>query len=121
MTPRPRSRPDTGLAFVPPRRHETGVAFAWICEDEDEAAGVELVLQRAGVDARFEPDAQGWVLRGADQALQRAQVLHGRIAQHYVRGEDRSLALRLDARERLTRHTLYGAAIAVLWAVFAFA
>jgi hypothetical protein len=86
---------------------------AWHCEDEEEAAGVELLLRRAGIAVRVRDDGnETWFdIEPADVA--RATALESDIARHFVRNDERARALKLDARERLTRHMLYGFAAAV--------
>ena len=69
----------------------------WVCGDEEEALGLELVYERAGIDVqiveqdgRFVVEAQG----------DRAEQIAAGIARHYVRAEDRERAKKLAVRER---------------------
>jgi hypothetical protein len=96
------------------------VEHAWHCEDEEEAVGVELLLRRAGIAVRVRDDGNETWFDIEPQDADRAAALESDIARHFVRGGDRARAIKLDARERLTRHVLYGfaAAIAIVLAVY---
>lgn len=86
---------------------------AWHCEDEDEAHGVELLLRRAGISVVVRDDGNETWFDVAPADAERAAQLESRIAQHFVRAEDRRHSGRLDARDRFTRHMLYGLAAAI--------
>jgi hypothetical protein len=88
--------------------------WCWECDDEDEAAGVELLLVRKGIACVREARPSGVVrvLVRSDRAPQ-ARALQAKIAAHYVDavGEVRRAAL--DRGERLGRRVLYAAAFFV--------
>lgn len=95
-------------------------SHAWHCEDEDEAHGVELLLRRAGISVVVRDDGnETWFDIAPDDAA-RAAVLESRIAQHFARDDNRARGARLDARDRLTRHILYGLAAAIALVVVVF-
>lgn len=69
----------------------------WVCEDEEEALGLELVYARAGVDVQIvEHDGRFVVEAQGDRA---AQIADG-IARHYVRADDRERAQKIAVRDR---------------------
>ncbi len=93
---------------------------AWRCEDEEEAHGVELLLRRAGIEVQVRDDGNETWFEIAPRDAPRAAEFESRIARHFVRADERGLAMRLDARERLTRHVLYGFVAAVLVVLVAY-
>lgn len=93
---------------------------AWRCEDEEEAHGVELLLRRAGIAVAVRDDGNETWFDAQPHDAARAAELESRIARHFVRGDDQARARRLDARDRLTRHVLYGIAAAVAVVVLAY-
>jgi hypothetical protein len=95
-------------------------AHAWHCEDEEEAHGVELLLRRAGIAVVVRDDGNETWFDVAPQDMTRAAELESRIARHFAKHDDRLRAGKLDARDRLTRHMLYGlaAAIALVLVIF---
>jgi hypothetical protein len=92
---------------------------AWRCEDEEEAYGVELLLQRAGISVRVRDDGNEVWFDVAPQDAERAAALESRIARHFVRSDDRARAQRLDRRDRWIRRALYGFAALVAIVVVA--
>lgn len=92
--------------------------WEWVCEDDEEALGLETILRRHGLHPhRVERDRR-IVLRadGADAEL--AEALHGKIAQHYVTRLDREarhdLQIRRQRGHRLLGAVVAGSAIALL-------
>jgi hypothetical protein len=89
------------------------MAHAWHCEDEEEAVGVELLLRRAGIAVHVRDDGNETWFDVDPADVERATALESDIARHFAKGDDRERALKLDAREKLTRHMLYGFAVAL--------
>lgn len=95
-------------------------AHVWHCEDEDEAHGVELLLRRAGISVVVRDDGNETWFDVAPRDATRAAELESRIARHFAKDDDRARAGKLDARDRLTRHMLYGLAAAITLVVVMF-
>jgi hypothetical protein len=83
-------------------------AIAWTCEDEEEALGVELIMQRAGVPVRIVEREHGFAVEPDDGFADQAEGLRHGIARHYVRAQARELGKRIDRRDRLGRHAWWG-------------
>ncbi|HWB73291.1 MAG TPA: hypothetical protein VG755_00020 [Nannocystaceae bacterium] len=69
----------------------------WVCEDEEEALGLELVYERAGVDVRIVEREGAFVVEAEGE---RAEQIAAGIARHYVRADDRERAKKIASRER---------------------
>lgn len=96
------------------------VENAWHCEDEEEAYGVELLLQRAGIAVRVRDDGNEVWFDIEPRDAERAAALHSRLAQHFVRNDERAEHQRLDRRDRWVRRSLYGFAAAITVVMIAF-
>ncbi len=78
-------------------------AIAWRCEDEEEALGHELVLERAGLPVRIVEHEGAFLVETETRFAERAAALESDIARHWVRRRERERAAELDRRERWTR------------------
>lgn len=87
--------------------------WSWACEDELEALGMALVLERAGVPVQVESPANGPATGGSIQLRvfdgasgERATALTSAILQHHARRGAALNVARFERRERLGRRAL---------------
>lgn len=91
-------------------------AWSWTAHSDEEALGVQTILERAGLNVGREDDEEHRpILVVADEAeAERARKLEARVLDHYVRRSTRTVSASLVRRAVWSRRVLLiGAALLV--------
>ena len=100
-----------GVGVEPPR-------WSWVCDDELEARGLELVLSRAGVPVGIKHQGQGGVVLWAEgESAVRAAQIHASWASRYVARQDEGQTASARVRERQARAVVAAVAAVLLAAI----
>lgn len=70
------------------------------CEDDEEALGLALVLERAGLEVRCVPEEHGMCVEVPARQREQAESLSSRLRVHYVRKVDAERRSALARRQR---------------------
>lgn len=93
---------------------ETMPSWSWESDDEDEALGMRLVLERGGIEVRCVHTSGRVRLEVADEDEPRVQRLLTRLQGHYVRKVDAARVTSLSRRSRRGFRVLWGIGIALI-------
>ncbi len=93
----------------------------WLCDDEDEATGLELVFSRAGINTAVIKTASGIAVETPDVDSDRALALLRRWSSTFARRVDANRRQQLDRRERFATHSLGAAMLTVFFVAVSWA